>query len=144
MYEDRRSTQFINGVHSFLRAAEANKRDGFMCCPCGVCKNDKNYSSSKDIHVHLFTSGFMSGYNCWTKHGERGVIMEDNEEEEDNDNYPMFTEHDDMTMGGDEDAEELIFDEPDDDLGRAIRDAKINCGSENEKLKLERMLEDHN
>ena len=45
---------------------------------------------------------------------------------------------------GDEDAKELIFDEPDDDLGRAIRDAKINCGSENEKLKLERMLEDRN
>ena len=70
--------------------------------------------------------------------------MEDNEEEEDNDNYPMFTEHDDMTMGGDEDAQELIVYEPDDDLGRAIRDARINCGSENEKLKLERMLEDHN
>ena len=25
--------------------------------------------------------------------------MEDNEEEEDNDNYPMFTEHGDRTMG---------------------------------------------
>ena len=67
--------------------------------------------------------------------------MEDNEEEEDNDNYPMFTEHGDRTMGGDEEKEELIFDEPDDDLGRAIRDAKINCGSENEKLKLEEMLQ---
>ena len=44
--------------------------------------------------------GFMPGYNCWTKHGERGVIMEDNEEEEDNDNYPMFTEHGDTDNGG--------------------------------------------
>ena len=41
----------------------------------------------------------MPGYNCWTKHGERGVIMEDNEKEEDNDNYPMFTEHGGSTMG---------------------------------------------
>jgi hypothetical protein len=104
----------------------------------------KDYSDSKTIHFHLFKNGFMPGYNCWTKHGERGVIMEDNEEEEDNDNYPMFTEHGDRTMGGDEDEEELIFYEPDDDLGRAIHDAKMNCGSENEKLKLERMLEDHN
>ena len=86
MYEDRCSAQFINGMHSFLRAAEANKRDGFMCCPCDICKNDKTYSNSRDIHVHLFMSGFMSGYNCWTKHGERGVLMEENEEEEDDEN----------------------------------------------------------
>jgi hypothetical protein len=43
----------------------------------------------------------MSDYNCWTKHGERGVIMEDNEEEEDND----------------EDEEEAPY-ETADDLGR--------------------------
>ena len=59
MYGDRRSPQFINGVHSFLRAAEANKRDGFMCCPCGVCKNDKNYSSSKE-----FTSTCLRPVSC--------------------------------------------------------------------------------
>ena len=41
MYEDRRCGDFINGLHSFLQVAETNKRDGFMCCPCGVCKNDK-------------------------------------------------------------------------------------------------------
>ena len=137
MYEDRRSAQLINGVHSFLRAAEANKRGGFMCCPCGVCKNDKNYSSSKYIHVHLFTSGFMSGYNCWTKHGERGVLMEENEEEQDDDNYPGFPEYDGTTMGEEneeQEAEEEASHEPADDFGRAIADAKRNCESEREKL----------
>ena len=34
----------------------------------------------------------MPSYNVWTKHGERGVMMEDNGEEEDDDNYPMFPE----------------------------------------------------
>jgi hypothetical protein len=29
----------------------------------------------------------MPGYNCWTKHGEKGVMMEDGEEEENDDNY---------------------------------------------------------
>ena len=62
--------------------------------------------------------------------------MEDNEIEEDNDNYPMFNEHGDTTMGEDEAEEESIVDEPDDDLRRAILNAKINCGSENERLKL--------
>ena len=90
MYDDRCSPEFINGVHTFLLAAEANKRaDGFMPCPCDGCKNGHNYSTSRTIHVHLFESGFMPHYNVWTKHGERGVMMEDNEEEEDDDSLAM-------------------------------------------------------
>ena len=84
MYDDRCSPQFVEGVHTFLLAAEANKRaDGFMPCPCAGCKNGRNYSTPRTIHVHLFESSFMPHYNVWTKHGERGVMMEDNEEEED-------------------------------------------------------------
>ena len=60
MYDDRCSPEFINGVQTFLLAAEANKRvDGFMPCPCVGCKNDNNYSKSRTIHVHLFESDFM-------------------------------------------------------------------------------------
>ncbi|XP_044385427.1 uncharacterized protein, partial [Triticum aestivum] len=160
MYDDRCSPEFINGVHTFLLAAEANKRaDGFMPCPCAGCKNGHNYSTSRTIHVHLFESGFMPHYNVWTKHGERGVMMEDNEEEKDDDSYPGhgFPEYDDTTMGEEaepvmreeaepamrEEAEEEASDEPVDDLGRAIADAKRNCASDLEKKKLQRMLEDH-
>ena len=42
-----------------------------------------------------------------------------------------------------EEAEEEASDEPVDDLGRAIADAKRNCTSDLEKKKLQRMLEDH-
>ena len=80
-------------MRSFLNVVEANTRNGFMCCPCHVCQNEKDYSSSQTLHIHLIQSGFMSGYNCWTKHGEKGVMMEDNEEEENDDNYPMFPEY---------------------------------------------------
>ena len=38
---------------------------------------------------------------------------------------------------------EEAVDEPADDLGRAIVDANRNCKSEKERLKLERMLENH-
>ena len=72
----------------------------------------------------------MPGYYCWTKHGEKVVIMEDNEEEEDNDNYPMFNEQIDTTMGENEGEEDSTDDEPDDDLRRTIRDAQMDCGSE--------------
>ena len=65
--------------------------------------------------------------------------MEDNEEEED----PMFPEYGDTAMednaeeGGDQ---ERASDEPDDDLGRVIADAREDCESELERLKLDDML----
>src|SRR4051812_3750419 len=46
--------------------------------------------TQKKVHLHLFKSDFMSGYICWTKQGERGVMMEDYEEEEDDDKYHGF------------------------------------------------------
>src|SRR3954465_13382642 len=126
MYEDRHSGEFVNGLHSFLQVAEANKKDGFISCPCGVCKNNKSYSDSKDIHLHLFKHGFMSGYNCWTKHGERGVMMEENEEDEDDDRYGFLPEYG-GTMGEqneeqekEQECEEKASHEPDDELRRVI------------------------
>ena len=68
--------------------------------------------------------------------------MEDNEEEDD-DNYHVFSEHGGTTMGEDKAEHEVIVDESDDDLRRVILDEQINRGSENERSKLERMLEDH-
>ena len=79
---DRRSQEFIEGVHSFLRVAEANKCDGFMCFPCAICKNLKEYASSKSLHSHMLKSGLMPNYICWTKHGETRVVMEEGGEEQ--------------------------------------------------------------
>ncbi|KAK1650832.1 hypothetical protein QYE76_068637 [Lolium multiflorum] len=113
------------GVNSFLLVAEANKsKQGFMCCPCLKCKNEKDYSCSRDIKSHL-RFGFMSSYNVWTKHGEEGVMMEDGDEEEDNDDQyrSMFSECDDTAMDDNEEegGEEQASDDPvDDDLRRAI------------------------
>ena len=122
MYGDRRSNEYMQGLRSFLNVAEANTRNGFMCCPCRNCRNEKDYSCSKTLHIHLIQFGFMSGYNCWTKHGERGVMMEDNEEEQNDDIY-MFPEYGANARGEAEDEEEP--DEPiiDDDLRRVIVDA---------------------
>jgi len=82
MYADRRSKEFIEGVQDFLRVVEENERDGFMCCPRAMCMNLKEFSRSRSIHLHLFRLGFMPNYICWTKHGETGVMMEEDEEEQ--------------------------------------------------------------
>ena len=63
----------------------------------------------------------MPHYNCWTKHGERGVMIEDNEEEEDDDNYPMFPEYGDTATG--EAKGQEVPDVPSDDLRWVIVDA---------------------
>ena len=141
---DRRSQDFIEGVHYFLGVAEANKRDGFICCPCALCKNLKEYSSSMSLHSHLLKSGFMSNYICWTKHGESGVMMEEGEGEDldIDDIIAQYGAFDDTTMGGDEE-EVAVEDDLGDALGDAIRDAQQECESEKEKVKFERMLEDH-
>ena len=68
-------------------------------------------------------------------------MLEDNEEEEDDDNYPMFPEYGHTATGEAEDQE--APDVPDDDLRRVIVDAQRECESEREKLKFDRMLEDH-
>ena len=132
MYSDRRLHEFTAGLNFFIGVAEENKWDGFIYCPCVKCQNNINYSSSKTLHTHLMRSVFMLNYNYWTKHGEIGVMMEDNEEEDDDDNYPMFPE------------DQEASDEPADDLGWAIADAKRDCETEKERLKFDQMLEDHN
>jgi hypothetical protein len=91
----------------------------------------------------------MPGYYCWAMHGERGVRLEENEEEDD-DSYPMSPkEYSDTAMedneeeGGGNEEEQWASDEPDDGLSWVISDAKQQCNTEREKLKLEAMQKDH-
>ena len=69
--------------------------------------------------------------------------MKDSKEEEDDDNY-VPPEYGDAAMGeaavDQEEPDDIV---PDDDLHRVIVDARIQCESEKEKLKFDRMLEDH-
>ena len=91
MYDvDRRTSDYMAGLKTFLDVAEANKMNNFMPCPCVDCRNVKGYSNIFTLHSHLIRKGFMPSYYCWSKHGERGVMMEDNEEKEDDDNYHVF------------------------------------------------------
>ncbi|KAK1645756.1 hypothetical protein QYE76_063561 [Lolium multiflorum] len=94
----------------------------------------------------LARPSFMPSYNCWTKHGERGVMMEDNEEEEDDDMYPKYgdtgTGQAEDEEAGEAKDEEASY-ELGDDLRRSIPDAHREPESANEKRKLKGMLEDH-
>ena len=122
MYMNQRSMEFIDGVHEFIKVAEKHKYGG--CCPCKFCKNEKDYSSSRTIHSYLFNSDFMLNYYVWTKHGERGIMQDNNEEEEDMipdfaANYGAFFY--DTAMGEpEEDTEGHVVE---DDLGQMLHEA---------------------
>ena len=92
----------------------------------------------------MFKSGFMPNYICWTKYGETGVVMEEGEEEQWDDNDIILDGacFNDTAMG---EAEEEVAaeDESADDLCQVIHDAQRECESEKEKIKFKRMLEDH-
>jgi hypothetical protein len=106
----------------------------------------RNTLPGKSFTPTCFGKVSCPSYNCWTKHGERKVMMEDNKEEEDDDIYPEYS---DTATGEAEDEEtgeaenEEASDEPANDLRRAIVDAHREAESVNEKRKLKGMLEDH-
>ncbi|PWA68561.1 ulp1 protease family, C-terminal catalytic domain-containing protein [Artemisia annua] len=65
--------EFVNGVQSFLIAAESNrvaKGDIEIYCPCSQCKNFVPYNNIKAIEYHLLKFGFVCNYTCWSEHGE--------------------------------------------------------------------------
>ena len=68
--------EYLNGVKSFIRAAEKdmlNQRKSAMCCPCVDCENDRKFTSSMHVHAHLIIRDFMDDYKYWNKHGEGGI-----------------------------------------------------------------------
>ena len=87
----------------------------------------------------------MEKYVCWTKHGEREITIEDNEEEDFDDHFPRSarfgTFDDDIPM---KDPEASVGeDDPGDDLGQALHNVWADYESETERLKFQKMLEDH-
>jgi hypothetical protein len=133
-------------MQAFLGVAKANKNPkGFMCCPCSLCRSDKDYSDWGTLHLHLIKNGFMANYVLWTRHDERGVVMDENEDEEYDNNIPDWAVGQDFadTLMEDADEEEILEDDDVDDLGQVLKDAQRDYENDNEKAKLCRMIEDH-
>ena len=131
-------------MHEFIEAAEKHKYGGFVRCPCKFYKNEKDYSSSRTIHSHLFNYGFMLNYYVWTYHREGGIMPDNNEEEEDRipdfaGNYGAF--FDDTAMG--EPEEDAEGHDVEDDLGKMLLEAEEVCETEKKSRDLKHMLENY-
>ena len=90
----------------------------------------------------------MDNYTLWTKHGEPGVLMEDNEENNDDDNIPDWAHLYEAGVFEDKpmhEAEANAAEEqqPPDELGQVLVDAHREAKTLKESKKFEKMLEDH-
>ena len=86
MYHEKRVTEaFMAGVTEFLQAVKeymVHSKNKWVTCPC---KDYKKMMSTKDLHQiqgHLIKRGFVSGYTCWTNHGEDQITEDDDYYEE--------------------------------------------------------------
>jgi hypothetical protein len=92
----------------------------------------------------LFQNGFISNYNVWTEYEERGIMLENDKEEEDD--IPNFVEDygaffEDTTIGEpEEDAEAQVAE---DDLGQMLCEVEEVYDTEKESRDLKLMLEDY-
>ena len=94
MYGHHCTMAWINGLKTFLDAAEAHKSSKcFMFCPCRICRNQKDFSKRHILYVHLFLKSFMDNYTLWTKQDELGVVMEDDEGDNTDDNNIAYWAH---------------------------------------------------
>jgi capsule polysaccharide export protein KpsC/LpsZ len=148
MYGDWCTMAWINGLSSFLDAAEADRSSkGFMWCPCRTCRNNKEFSRRSTLHVHLIERGFMNNYTLWSKHVEPGVLMEDDEDADDDNNIPDLAHlyeagaFDDEPI--DKAEENIIEEQPHDELGQVLLDAYKDSDTVKESNKFEKMLDDH-
>ena len=134
-------------VHNGVDEAHKSSK-GLMFCPCRICRNQKEFLKRHTLHVHHFEKGFMDNYTLWTKHGEPGVPMEDNGEDNDDDNIPDWAhlyEADDFEDEPMHEAEEKAAEEqqPPDELGQVLVDAYRDTETLKESKKFEKMLENY-
>ena len=142
MYGDRRTSDYITG----LKTSSLWLMQTMVLCVVRVftVRTRKTTQIPEPFTPTCFDPVSCPAIIVGPKHGEKGVVMEDNEEEEDDDNYHnMYPEYDDAATGVDNEDQEAADGPADDDLGRAITDAKEECETEKEKEKLEQMLKDH-
>ena len=90
----------------------------------------------------------MDNYTLWTKHGEPGVPMEDNEEDNYDDNIPDWAHLYEAGVFEDEpmheaEANPVEEQQPPDELGQVLVDAHRDAETLKESKKFEKMLEDH-
>jgi hypothetical protein len=60
------------------------------CCPYSDFYNEKKTCDIEEICDHLLVRGFMSGYTCWTEHGEYKEVV-----------------YEDTDVGGDDDVDQM-------------------------------------
>ncbi|KAJ0508051.1 putative Transposase-associated domain-containing protein [Helianthus annuus] len=140
MYEiSRASSIYMEGVKSFLKAAEANRVNRgsrMIYCPCQVCNNFMSFNDITDIEFHLVKNGFMPKYTCWSMHGES---LLDHSTSSINSHINDNRENNDTDLDADNDHSNS--NEPDNNLNEMLHDMETNI-SDDEQENLQHLFEE--
>ncbi|XP_021995110.1 uncharacterized protein LOC110892035 [Helianthus annuus] len=145
----RTSEIYTKGVSTFLKVAEANRRNvgsKEIWCPCMSCKTFQKFGNIRDIEYHLLANGFMPNYTCWSKHGESridGATTSTNIDNEDNENllYDGNLNVDDLNdddLNGDDLTDDTLNDKNLDDMFKDLE----NDIDDDDYIKLQHLIED--
>ena len=85
MHLSRTDKRYMHGVSQFITDAKVHTGNGNpVFCPCKDCNNHRNFHQIESIRSHLITRGFMPNYTIWTMHGEVGVnVLQENDDDVD-------------------------------------------------------------
>ena len=73
----------MHGINQFITNAKAHARnENPVFCPCKDCMNQRKLAQIEYVRIHLIISGFMPNYTIWTMHGEVGVnVPQENDDD---------------------------------------------------------------
>ena len=105
----------------------------YISCPCLDCYNEKKTSNIEEIREHLIHRGFMSGYTCWTEHGEHKEVVHEG--------HPTVEENqgNNVTVEGDN---YVIADNDVDELDEMLHNVKGDFTSKSQNQKFSQMMKD--
>ena len=119
-----------------MRRRPTSHRKVSCAVHAAFAKIKMNTLKRSTLHAHIYEKGFMDNYTLWTKHGEPGVVMQDDEGDDD-DNIADWAHLYEAGAFEDEpmdDAEEMdevgenaAEDQPPDELGQILVDSLRDC-----------------
>ena len=139
----------MHGVSQFITDVKAHAGNGNpVFCLCKDCMNQRKWAQIESVQMHLIIRGFMPNYTIWTMHGEVGVnVLQENDDDVD---MPDVANHD-----GDEEPgvntepmptvnnvfRNTLADntEDNDGISQLLRNVETRCLSERQLRKLEKM-----
>jgi hypothetical protein len=63
------SREWVDKTNKFIEHTFSLSNTVIVRCPCSKCRNGLSHDK-KNVSIHIYRFGYMSGYEVWVHHGE--------------------------------------------------------------------------